>query len=1234
MKCPKCCFQNPEGLSLCSECGAKLETVCPRCGFSSPPQFKFCGECGQNLNLHEPPTPRELSFDEKLEKIQKYLPGGLTQKILEQKGKIEGEKKQVTVMFCDMVGFTSLSERLGPEEIYTLMDQVYEILIHKVHEYEGTVNEMTGDGIMALFGAPIALEDACQRAIRSAFAIHRAINQLSDQLTREKKIPAVTMRIGIHTGPVVVGTLGNDLRVDFKAVGDTVNLASRMEGLADPGTTYVTEDIFKLTEGFFRFEALGKKRIKGKDETVSVYKVLSAKEDVYRSRLGSERIIYSKMVGRESELNRLELQVMKAINGEGSVVSIIGEAGIGKSRLVAELKKGEVMKKVALLEGRAISMGKNLSFHPIIDLSKQWVGIRADDDEARAFEKLEAAIKRLFPEEYGEVLPFVAILMGMKLSGRHAQRTKGIEGEALKRLILKSVRDLLIKVAERTPLVIVIEDFHWADTSSVELMESLFRLAETHRILFINLFRPGYKETGGRLSESLKDSHVHYYVEMVLERLPGKTSEALVRNMLRISGLQHALVEKIAERAGGNPFFIEEVVRSLIDEQALLPKGGTFQLTEKAERIPIPKTIDDLLMARIDRLEEQTRELVRKASVIGRSFFYRILTEVASTIGDIDARLTYLQEIQLLRQRLRMGEVEYLFNHALVQEVAYESILPLKRKELHLSVARSIEKIFDERLHEFYGMLAYHYSKGESLEKAEECLIKAGEDALKSSASNEALHYYQDALSIYRRLRGDTADPEKVAMIEKNIGLALFNRGHYAEAVEHCDKALSYYWGEFPKNALSMRLRFLSSFMTFLLAIYFPSRWFKKIPTQRDAEAIDLFQKEAEVLVIINPKRFRYNVFFFCDTIVHFDLTKVKFGIANFVGASAPFSFGGLSHRIGRRILDYAKTKLAPDDAKQWIVYDAFDTVQYFLEGQWNEISECNDDLVNRNLKIGEMYYSILHYYWHGLPLIYQGHFDKAETMVTRLNEIAETYENDIFRLLKHLLNISLLIERRQLRQATDEAMHGINLTQRKNYPLNEMHLQSLKTLIHLLMGDMEEAGKSLDKADRIRPAVMAVPYQLSCLNRSKFEYYLCRMQDSLWASNKKDFSDHRKKAFTSGKMLLKNCQKAALYRTESYRLWGVYHWLIQERKTAFKWWHKALSEGERLGARPQVARTYAEIARRLFEVKDEKKLPSPIQMEEFLEKARAMFVDLGLQQDFEELDSAIGRTAEGSSDL
>ena len=269
MQCPKCQFENSEDVNFCVECGSKLEKICPECGYSNSLSHKFCGGCGHKLSLPVEALPKDLSFDEKLTKIQKYLPKGLTEKILSQRDRIEGERKQVTVMFCDMESFTRLSELLGIEEAYSIIDQVYEIMIHKVHDYEGTVNEMTGDGIMALFGAPIALEDASQRAIRSSLAIHREMAKFSDQLKQmEKDVPPVKMRIGIHTGPVVVGTVGNDLRVEFKAVGDTVNLASRVEGLADPGGTYVTEDTFKLSEGLFRFEALGKKKIRGKEEPV------------------------------------------------------------------------------------------------------------------------------------------------------------------------------------------------------------------------------------------------------------------------------------------------------------------------------------------------------------------------------------------------------------------------------------------------------------------------------------------------------------------------------------------------------------------------------------------------------------------------------------------------------------------------------------------------------------------------------------------------------------------------------------------------------------------------------------------------------------------------------------------------------------------------------------------------------------------------------------------------------
>jgi len=322
-----------------------------------------------------------------------------------------------------------------------------------------------------------------------------------------------------------------------------------------------------------------------------------------------------------------------------------------------------------------------------------------------------------------------------------------------------------------TPLVIIMEDLHWADTSSIELLESLLRLAGTQRILFINAFRPEFQETGERIIKTIREKLSVYYVELILEPLNEKNGEALITNMLKVSGGHHAVIGQIVQRASGNPFFIEEVVRSFIDEGAVVMKNGKFEVTEKIETIAIPHTIHDVLMARIDRLEEKTRNLVKVASVIGRNFFYRILSEAACTIQDIDERLSYLKDSQLIRERRRMEELEYLFKHALAQEVTYDSILPLKRKELHQKVADSIEKVFSEKLHEFYGMLAYHYSRAENLDKAEEALIRAGREALKSSASNEALNYYQEALALYLRKCGDSADPDKIAMLEKNIAL-------------------------------------------------------------------------------------------------------------------------------------------------------------------------------------------------------------------------------------------------------------------------------------------------------------------------------------------------------------------------------------------------------------------------------------------------------------------------------
>ena len=927
---------------------------CPKCQFENAESAKFCNECGQKISTTEK-TTTTLSHEDQLSRIQKYLPRGLAEKVLAQRDKIEGERKQVTVMFCDMKGFTPLSERLGPDTMYDVMDQVYEILMRQVHDFGGTVNEMTGDGIMALFGAPVALEEAPQRAIRASLSIHREMASLTDRLRKTKDdLPPIQMRIGIHTGPVVVGSLGDDLRVEFKAVGDTVVLAARLEQIAQPGSTYVSRDVFRVTEGYFHFETLEPTMVKGKAEPVQVYRVTGIKEKQERS-VG----IGSPLVGRERELNRLELQILRLINGTGGIVTVSVEAGIGKSRLMAELHRTEAVRKTTLLEGRALSIGRSLSFYPIIDALKHWSQIREENTDTEAQRKLEKTIRAIHPEEVNEVFPFIATLMGMKLTGKHARRMKGIEGEALEKLIFKNMREIIIKGSELRPTVIYIEDFHWVDTSSLELIEALFRLVEEYKLLFILVFRPGYADTGERIIKSIEENYPAHWTKIDLEPLNESESETLLSNLLQIKGLPLHIRDQILQRAGGNPFFIEEVVRILIDEGAVVLKNGEYEVTEKVKQIVIPQSIHALIMTRIDRLDEATRNLVRMASVIGRNFFYRVLIEVASNIEEIDRRLDHLKEIQLIRERKRMEELEYLFKHALAQEAAYESILIQRRKELHTRVAQSIEKVFNERLSEFYGMLAYHYSMGEDLDKAEEYMIKAGEEAMKSAASSEALGYFQEALSIYRSKFGEKASPEKIAMLEKNIAHALLNRGRNLEAVDYFTRVLEYYGETFPKTRLGVAMKVTHSLVHLLLGLYLPAIKWKRIPTERDKEIIHLYYYKGLALSQPDPRRFFIETIFLMKRMTDVDISRVQNGYGIFTNCSALFSFTGISKMISKKILDFTKNKIDHRDDKAYANYLFSQFVHNLCMGDFVPPDPNFDLLADRMIKGGELAYGV-----------------------------------------------------------------------------------------------------------------------------------------------------------------------------------------------------------------------------------------------------------------------------------
>ncbi len=765
MQCPKCQFENPEGVKFCVECGNKLEAICPKCGSSNSPSFKFCGECGHSLTVPSEPLPKNLTFDEKLDKIQRYLPKGLTEKILAQRDRIEGERKNVTVMFCDMVGFTALSERLGPEIAYAIMDEVYEILIHKVHDYEGTVNEMTGDGIMALFGAPIALEDASQRAIRSAYSIHREIARFNDRTKQEKEnFPPLKMRIGIHTGPVVVGTLGNDLRVEFKAVGDTVNLASRMEGLAEPGSTYVTEETYKLTEGLFRFEALGKKEVKGKEETVKTYRVIAPSTRRSRFDVSTDRGL-TQFVGRGRELELLLDSLERVKAGRGQAVSLVAEAGVGKSRLLYEFRKAVSSDDVTFLEGRCLSYSRGVPFYPIIDILKANFNIREGDRDPEIWEKVKKGIKIVKADE-DSTLPYLLELFSVKESGIDKF---SLSPEGKKDQIIEAVKRIALKGSEIGPVILSYEDLHWMDKSSEDLLKHVLESIPGARILMIFTYRPEFVHTWGGKS---------YHSQLTLNRLSNRESLAMAGHLLGTEEIDRDLADLILGRTEGIPFFIEEFTKSLKALNIITRKDNNYYLTEKfsakdVQEVMIPSTIQDVIMARVDPLPESPKEILQIGSVMGREFDYTLIKRLTSLPEqELLSHLSVLKDAELLYERGIYPETTFIFKHALTQEVVYDSILTKRKKSLHAQTGNAIEENYRDNLHEYYSILAEHYVTGENYEKGAKYSQLTGKRNEQTASINEAMAYAKKRIFCLEKLP-ITEDMQK-KIIDARTALGLY----------------------------------------------------------------------------------------------------------------------------------------------------------------------------------------------------------------------------------------------------------------------------------------------------------------------------------------------------------------------------------------------------------------------------------------------------------------------------
>ena len=629
-----------------------------------------------------------------------------------------------------------------------------------------------------------------------------------DARWREEKGLELAVRIGIHTGLVVVGEMGGGAKREPIAVGETPHLAARLQGLAKPNTVVISADTHRLVQEQFDCQPLGARNLKGISHPVQVYQVLFTKPKPVQVHGLAARGLHSPLVGRDAESTEIGNCIERLLGGQGGIISITGEAGIGKSRLLAEVRENAPLDRLLWLEGRALSFGQTISYWPFREILKSYAGITEEDSERSAWAKLESEVIALFPNQVTETLPYLASLMGLPALGELEEQVRYLDGEAMGRQIYFTSRRFFERLAQERPVVLVFEDLHWADRSSAELLEHLMPLVERVPLLIVGVGRP-YRETPlMRLREVAVHHHAGHHTEIDLAPLSSIESVQLVHNLLETGDLSPRWRETILSKAEGNPFFVEEVLRSLIDVGVVVrdPATRRWHATAQVEEIAIPDTIHGIIVARVDRLEEDVKQVLRMASVIGRSFLYRILRAVAEADRELDRHLDELQAVELIREKQRLPELEYIFKHALAQEAVYESVLLQRRRELHARVGACIEVLFPDRLEGFYGLLAYHYARAEDWEKAQEYLFKAGDRAGQIAADAEALAHYEQALTAYGRAFGDRWEPVQRASLERKMGEALFRRGEYVQALEYLQRALEQLGSPLPASRWQVRL--------------------------------------------------------------------------------------------------------------------------------------------------------------------------------------------------------------------------------------------------------------------------------------------------------------------------------------------------------------------------------------------------------------------------------------------
>jgi class 3 adenylate cyclase/tetratricopeptide (TPR) repeat protein len=775
--CSACRRENPESAKFCAECGARLGLLCPQCRSELPADAKFCAQCGHRVGTEAagPTVPAQPAVAPDFQsRLASYTPKHLAEKILTSRSALEGERRQVTVLFSDVAGFTPLAEKLDPEDVHRIMDRCFEVITAEVHRFEGTVNQYTGDGVMALFGAPIAHEDGPRRAAHAALGIQRALRDYGKELKAQGG-PELQMRIGINTGPVVVGRIGDDLRMDYTAVGDTTNLAARMQQIARPGSVVVTEATHKLISTFFETLDLGGVKVKG-HAPVRAWEVLRPRLRRSRFDAAVERGL-TPLVGRVHEVATLVERFGEAKAGRGQVVFISGDAGIGKSRLLLEFRRrlAEAGEAVTWLEGQCISFGQSIPFLPLLDQFRENFGIEEFDGEPEIIAKVEHAMRRMGQLE--PYIPFVRYLLSVDPGD---PGVAAMDAPARRRRALEAMRAMAVRGAALRPIVFVFEDLHWVDASTEEYLNALMGSVAGAPIMIVVTYRVGYTPPFGGRS---------FYTTLSLHTLSEAEALTMAGLVLGTDQFPKELKAALLDKAEGVPLFVEEVTKTLLDLGVLRRENGGLRMVEGMGEISVPDTIQGIIMARLDRLGDDGKRTVQLASVIGRQFLQRLLERIAGLTGKLEGLLQELKALEIIYEQGLLPEPAYIFKHAVIQDVAYNSLLKERRRELHRAVGGAIEELYPDRLADHYQELAHHFVNGEDWPKAFAFLVRSGDRAKDAFANQTALDFYAKAIEVAGRV-SPPLPPRQIMDIYQRRGQVWRLMARYTEAIAELERML------------------------------------------------------------------------------------------------------------------------------------------------------------------------------------------------------------------------------------------------------------------------------------------------------------------------------------------------------------------------------------------------------------------------------------------------------------